>query len=94
MNETTGTACDVSSPPTTPPKVRFRADRFDAFAKALGYHSTTDKARFVGCGTATMSRILTGKQNPGPAFITAIYTTASRHGVDGADFFNFSGTGD
>jgi hypothetical protein len=73
--------------------VRFRTREFDAFAEPLGYDSNVKKARLVGCGIATMSRIRAGKQNPGPAFTAKVYAAASRHGRDGAAFFDFHGTG-
>lgn len=73
--------------------VRFRIDRFDAFAEHLGHVSNVKKARLVGCGVATMSRMRAGKQNPGPQFIAAVYAAAQQHGVDGAGFFDFAGTG-
>lgn len=75
--------------------VRFLTSEFDAFVEPLGHTSNVKKAKFVGCGIATMSRIRAGKQNPGPKFIAAIYA-ATEHApgrVTGDQFFDFHGTG-
>jgi hypothetical protein len=87
MNDT------ATKQPETAPKrvVRFRTREFDAFTERHGYASGVQKARLVGCGIATMSRIRAGKRNPGPQFIAAVYAAMQRLGADGADFFDFHG---
>lgn len=95
MNDT------ATPPPEAAAKrvVKFRTREFDAFTEPLGYDSNVKKARLVGCGIATMSRVRAGKQNPGPKFIAdvhaAVQRLAANHGreVTGADFFDFHGTG-
>jgi hypothetical protein len=85
----------VTECPPAPPKrvVRFLTSEFDAYAERLGHRTDGEKARFIGCGTATMSRIKSGKQNPGPLFIAAVYTAVENApGAEtGSDFFDFSG---
>ncbi len=89
MNDTS------TAPPEVAAKrvVRFLTREFDAFTEPLGHTSNVKKAKLVGCGIATMSRIRAGKQNPGPKFIADVYAAASRHGRRGEDFFDFHGTG-
>lgn len=73
--------------------VRFLTSEFDAFTEPLGLTSNVKKAKFVGCGIATMSRIRAGKQNPGPQFIAAVYAAMEQApgGVTGNQFFDFHG---
>ena len=72
--------------------VRFLTREFDAFAERLGADSNVKRARLVGCGIATMSRVRAGKQNPGQQFIAKVHAAAKQHGADGGDFFDFHGT--
>jgi hypothetical protein len=83
-----GTA--TTSPPVAPkPVVRFLTSEFDAYAEALGHDSNVKKARFTGLGIATISRLRSGKQNPGPLVIAAIYQTC---GDAAGRFFDFRGS--
>ena len=88
MNDT------ATRPAAAPPKrvVKFRTREFDAFTEPLGYTSNVKKARLIGCGIATMSRIRAGKQNPGPKFIADVHAAVGQLGVSGADFFDFHGS--
>jgi hypothetical protein len=85
------------SPPAAKRVVRFLTRDFDAFTEGLGHTSNVKKAKFVGCGIATMSRIRAGKQNPGTQFIAAVYTAVAqlpreiRDEITGEKFFDFSG---
>lgn len=84
-----GTA--TPSPPVAQKRVvRFLTSEFDAYTEPLGYDSNVKKAKLVGCGIATMSRMRSGKQNPGPHFIAAVYEAV---GPDVAlRFFDFRGS--
>jgi hypothetical protein len=81
--------------PPAPAKrvVRFLTSDFDTYAESLGYATDGQKAQFIGCGIATMSRIKAGKQNPGPQFMAAVYAAvaAAPGEQTGTDFFDFSG---
>jgi len=83
-----GTA--TPSPPIPAKRVvRFLTSNFDAFTEGKGFTSNVQKARFIGCGIATMSRVRAGKQNPGPQFMAAVYNAC---GSDAASaFFDFGG---
>lgn len=70
--------------------VRFLTSEFDAYTEPLGHISNVKKARFVGCGIATMSRVRAGKQNPGAQFIAAVYAACGREAA--AHFFDFRGS--
>jgi hypothetical protein len=85
MNET----ATLSPPPPAKRVVRFLTSNFDAYAERLGYTSNVKKARLVGCGIATMSRIRAGKQNPGPQVIAAFYRACGSEVAQG--FFDFGG---
>lgn len=88
----------TTHPDIDPPAgvVRFLTSRFDDIVEPLGYDSNVKKARFVGCGIATMSRIRSGQQNPGPAFIAMVYRAirALPHPLDPGQLFDFDGRGD
>lgn len=83
----------TQSPPASKRAVRFRTHEFDAFAKELGHTSDAAKARFLGVGIATMSRIRTRKQQPGGEFIAAVFTAVNTAAprVDPGQFFDFYG---
>jgi hypothetical protein len=79
---------------TARPVARFLIREFDVYAEGLGYVSDSQKAVFVGCGQATMSRIRAGRQNPGAQFIAGVYraVAGAPGNRTGAEFFDFCGS--
>lgn len=68
-------------------------NEFVAFTEGLGHTSDAQRARFLNVGQATMSRLRSGHQNPGPHFIAAVYRAVAEAPGDhtGAEFFEFDG---
>ena len=79
-----------SPPASSKPVVRFLTSEFDAYTEPRGYDSNVKKARLIGCGIATMSRIRSGKQNPGPFFTAAVYAAFGKE--QASKFFDCGGS--
>ena len=56
------------------PRVFFRIDRADKVAANHGLHGVVEKARFFGVTHMTWSRVVTGGNEVGEAFIAAVLT--------------------
>jgi len=51
---------------------KLRIDNFDAEMKRLGFTSNLEMAHFLGLGEGTVSRLRTGKGDPGIAVVLAL----------------------
>ena len=66
--------------------LRLKLNELDKYRRLKGWKNDTDLARAMGYDAGNLSRVLAGKQTPGPKFITAL-VAAFGGAVDIADLF-------
>lgn len=60
--------------PGAPQTIRLREDAFTKARKLAGFHSDYALAKAMGVNRSTVTRVLTGRLQPGPAFIGGALT--------------------
>lgn len=60
------------------PRLRFKAEEFDAATRAIGYETDDARARLLAYDPTTYSRIRNGQREPTTRFIVAVLTTFPR----------------
>lgn len=66
--------------------LRLKLNELDKYRRLKGWKNDTDLARAMGYDAGNLSRVLAGKQTPGPKFIAAL-VAAFGGAVDIADLF-------